>query len=141
MAKNLSYTASGNVSITGITPVAGPKPTITVAAAFNSGATDADDNLTETYTVNAGTTATAIDLGYIATGLLVSINTTGPLLVTITQDQGSGPVDVTWKVDTFLLLESGFTALQLANAGGTAVNVSLTVIGNRIPLGTGPGIF
>lgn len=138
---NLSYTASANVTVAGITPASGPKSTITEASPFNSGATDADDSHCEPYTINAGTTATAINLGKIATGLLVEIQTTGSILVTLTQDQGAGPVDTVLKVDTFLMLESGFTALKLANTGGTAVYVSVTVLGNRIPLGGGPGIY
>lgn len=140
---NLSFTATGNVSITGITPTpaTAPKPTISVAAAFNSGATNADDYLSDTYTVNAGTTATAVNLGKISAGLLLAVQTTGTVLLTITQDQGSGPVDIVLQVDSYILLESGFSALKIANAGATAVQVSISVVGNRPANSNAPGVF
>lgn len=138
-----SYTATANVSVSGITPAVAtdPKPTIGVTAAFNSGASPADDYLSETYTINAATTATAVNLGKISAGLLLSVQTTGPILLTVTQDQGAGPVDVIMQVDTFMMLESGFLGLKFANPGASAVKVSLTVLGNRPTNTNAPGVF
>jgi hypothetical protein len=139
---NLSFTSSATLSITGITPGAGPTSTISESGKFAGAATNADDRLVQPYTINASTTATSLDLGKIVSGLALWLEMDGPLHVSITQDLGAGPVVNTIKVDKFLLLGAGYTALSLANPSATtAVHLSLMAVGNRAPVGGGPGIF
>jgi hypothetical protein len=138
---NISFTATANVAIAGITPAAGPKPTVTVSSSFNSGATPADDYFSDTFVINAGTTATAINLGKINAGLFMMISTSGPIRVIISQDLGAGPVDIETAVDSFYAIETGFLGLKLANPGGTAQQVSISIAGNRPAVGGGAGIF
>jgi hypothetical protein len=138
---NISFTATANVAIAGITPAAGPKPTVSVSSSFNSGATAADDYFSDTFVINAGTTATAVNLGKIVAGMLLKISTSGPIRVIISQDLGAGPVDIETAIDSFYMIESGFLGLQLANPGATSQQVSISVAGNRVAVGVGPGVF
>lgn len=139
---NLSYTPSATLAITGMTPGAGPTSTVKVNAAFNGTAAAADDRLAETFTINASTTATAINLGKITAGKALWLECDGPLLVTIEQDLGAGPVDVVFKLDKFVYLQSGFTNLKVANPSATtAVHLSAIVLGDRPAVGGGPGVF
>ena len=138
---NISYKPTAGLQITGITPDAGPKPTITVAASSNGASYEAGDYLADTYTVNASTTATVINLGKIVTGKFLWIETNGELVVTITQ--AAAPRDI--KVNGLMILASPtapFTAISVANpSSATAVKMSLVVAGDRDAVGTGPGVF
>ena len=134
---NLAYTASATLNITGIVPAEGPTSTIKIGSAYSGVSTPADDWLSETYVVNAGTVATAINLGKIVTGQMLWVQCNGPLNITLTTALG----DVILPVASFIMLQTPFTALKLANAGADAVEVSVTVCGARTPVGTGPGIF
>ena len=136
---NLTYSATANLAIKGIvpTPVSAPTQAVNISAPYASGSLYADDRVAETYTINASTTATALNLGKISAGLLVMITTTGPLMLTIAQTAGSPVVEV----DSFIMLASGFTGLSVANTGGTAIYVTVTVLGNRPVVGGGAGVF
>ena len=135
---NIAYKPSAGLQITGITPDSGPKPTLNVAASFNGSTYEAGDYLAETFTINASTTATAINLGKIVTGAYLWIETNGLLVVTITQD--STPRDI--RVENLLVIKSPFTALSVANpSSATAVKMSVVVAGDRTTIGTGPGVF
>jgi hypothetical protein len=139
---NLTFTSSATLSISGITPGAGPYSTIKETSQFAGASTNADDRLVQPYTINASTTATALDLGKIATGLALWMEMDGPLHVSLTQDLGAGPVVNTIKVEKFLFLSSGYTAISIANPSATtAVHLSLAAVGNRVAVGGGPGIF
>lgn len=142
VAASVAFTASANLSITGVTPDTGPKPVVTATASFTSGATTVGDYISDTFVVNANTPATALDLGKISAGKIVWLETNGLAQVTITQDLGSGPEDVTMNVEKLLVLQSGFTALKVANPSlTTAVRISVTVAGDRPAIGAGPGVF
>ena len=137
--QNLSYSVTASLAVSGITPTPATAPTqsVTLSAPYVTNKLPADDYVANTYTINAGTTATALDLGKIAAGEVVMITTTGTIMLTIVQPGGSPIV----QVDSFILLASGFTGLSVANPGGTAVYVNVDIIGDRIPVGTGPGVF
>jgi hypothetical protein len=139
---NFSFSASASLGISGITPAAGPTSTDKVNATFTGAAGTADDRLAQTFTVNASTTATAIDMGKIVSGKALWIESDGALLVSITQDQGAGPIVNVVKVDKFLYIQSIFTAVSVANPSATtAVHLSIVVAGDRIPVGGGAGVF
>jgi hypothetical protein len=138
---NLQYTASSNLSISGITPASGPKPTVAITAAFTSGGVAVGDYVSDTFVVNGTTTATAFDMGNIVTGKAIWFEASAPLSLILTQDLGAGPVDVEVKVDKFIFLQATFTAVKVANPGATAVNVSLSIMGDRVAVGAGPGVF
>jgi hypothetical protein len=72
----------------------------------------------------------------------VWLESNGSVLVTVEQDLGAGPVEIVMKVDKLLVLQSGFTALKVANPSvTTAVRISVTVSGDRPAIGVGPGVF
>lgn len=140
---NFTFSASANLKLTGITPLAGPPlldkgdlnfvTTMPIAV---------DDKAGNTFTVNANTTATSLDLGSIVAGEALLLLTDGPLVLTLTQDFGSGPVTQNTLVNTLYMLQSSFSAISIANPSlTTAVHVAFLVAGDRIPVGTGPGVF
>jgi hypothetical protein len=101
-----------------------------------------DDRINETFIVNANTIATAINLGKISTVRGLWLQCDGALLVTISQDLGAGPVDVTFKVETFLFIQSTVLGVKVANPSATtAVHMSIIVAGDRPAIGGGPGVF
>ena len=137
-ATNFTFTPAATLSISGVTPAAGPTFTDKVNAAYTGFPTNADDRLNGTYTINANTIATSVGLGLISAGLCLWIQCDGPLAVTLIQPSGTS----TFRVDSFLLLQSAFTSLSLANPSATtAVHVSIVAAGTRPAVGGGPGIF
>lgn len=138
---NLSFTSTASLSIKGITPTDGPTSVVSDSGSYSSGATEAGDRITRTFTVNAGTPLTAIDLGKITSGKMLWLECNGSLTVELTQDFGSGDVANIALVNKFFMLQSPFTALRIANPGGTAINVSVMVAGDRDAVGAGPGVF
>lgn len=138
-AQNLSYSVNASLAVSGIipTPATAPTQSVTLSAPYAINKLPADDYVANTYTINAGTTATALNLGKIAAGEVVMVTTTGTMMLTIVQASGSPVV----QVDSFILLASGFTALSVANPGATAIYVNVDVIGDRVPVGTSPGVF
>lgn len=138
---NLKYSASASVEITGITPASGPKPTVKDTATFSSGAVDVGDHVVETFVVNANTTATALGMGKISSGKAIWLEASAAIHLILTQDLGAGAVDNTYKIDKFAFLQAPFTAVKLANPSGTAVQVSVAILGDRPAVGAGAGIF
>jgi hypothetical protein len=139
---NFSYTTTATLALNGITPTTGPALTDKVNGVYSGISTAVDDRLNETYTINASTTATALDLGKIVAGTALWIQTDGPLHVSLTQDLGAGPVVNIVRVEKFLMLESAFSAISVANPSATtAVHFSIIAPGNRLPVGGGPGVF
>lgn len=143
---NLSYTATANLSVTGITPATATPPlptsTLKINAQYTGTTSPADDRLDEVYTINASTPDTALNLGKIVSGEALWIQVDGPLHVTLTQDLGSGPVQNVIRVEDFLMLSSSYTAISVANPSATApVHLSVIVLGNRAAVGGGPGVF
>jgi hypothetical protein len=139
---NLSFSSTATLAVTGITPGAGPTSTVKVNASFAGSATAADDRVAQTFTVNANTSATVVDLGKIVAGKALWVECDGPLHITLTQDLGAGPVDNIVKVKKFMYLDSDFTAIKVANPSATtAVHMSINVVGDRLPVGGGPGVF
>ena len=141
MATNMQFAGSASLSITGTTPPTGPTENVAVAVNYSSGNVDADDKLDAAYTVNAGTTATAVDLGKLIALTMLWIQTNNPIVVTVTQDLGAGLVDISMKVESFLMLPATITGLKLANPYATSAKVALVAAGNRAPIGAGAGIF
>ena len=137
--QNLSYSVSASLAVSGITPTPATAPTqsLTISAPYAVTKQPVDDYVADTYTINANTTATALNLGKIAAGEVLQISTTGTMMLTIVQAGGSPVV----QVDDFILLSSAFTGLSVANPGSTAIYVSVSVLGNRPAVGTTPGVF
>ena len=125
--ETISLSLTGN-STTGLSVLLEP--------AFTKANVAVDDYVHNTFIVNAGTTATAIDLGKIATASYLMVICDAPLEVTITQT-----TDRTVDVNDFLLMNSTFTALKIANPGIVDVNVTVLVAGNRIANPGTPGIY
>lgn len=141
MASNMKLTASASLSVNGSTPSSGPSENVSIAVNFSSGALDVDDSLDENYIINAGTTATAVNMVKIVTGKILWLQTSSPIEVTITTDLGAGPVDVVLPVETMLLWPGTFTGLKMANSQATAAKVAMVIAGNRAPYSpTAPGI-
>lgn len=138
---NIKYTLTATFKAVGITPAAGPKPAVDASYSFAPGAIDTGDYFSNTFVVNSGTTATAVSLGKITTGKSLIIETDQPIQVTLTQDLGAGPVDNVQLVNKFLMIDTEFTAVQIANAGGTSANIVLSAAGTRDAVGAGAGIF
>ena len=139
---NFSYTPSAALLIAGVTPAAGPTLTDKVSASYQPAPGTSDDRINETYTINASTTVTALDLGLMTSLSALWIQTDGPLHLTLTQDFGSGPVTNLLRVERFVLLDSTVLALSVANPSATtAVHFSVIAPGLRPAVGGGPGIF
>lgn len=139
---NFTFTPSAGLSVTGITPSTGPTSTDKITSSFAGAAVNSDDRHAAVYVVNASTGATAIDLGKIVTGKALWLECDGPLHVTLTQDLGAGPVDAIVRVEKFILLQSNLLGVKVANPNATtAVRMSIVVPGDRIPVGSGAGVF
>lgn len=135
---NLAYNSTATLSVSGITPASGPTFSLKINASYAANAVTADDALEETYTVNANTTATPLDLGKIVSGDALWIQVDGPLMVTVTQVSGAA----TLHVSDFLYLSSDYLSVSIANPSlTTAVHMSIVAVGNRAAVGGGPGIF
>ncbi len=135
---SVSLSTDLSLTIKGISPAAGPglvllaNPTL-VATNVTQG-----DYFADVFTVNPLTTTTALDLGDIADGSTVWIQTDLPITVTLTQNS----VDNSILVDSFMMLNTGFTELKLANASSTvAAHINVVVTGSRITNPGSPGIF
>ena len=140
---NITYNQAASLAVSGITPTptTAPKQSLVVTSSFAAQAESAGDYFENTFLVNANTPATAIALGKIVTGYVLWIQSSGSFHVTLTQDLGAGPVDNTVAVEDFFYSNTPFTALQITNPNGTAINVSIAVLGDRVAPGTGPGIY
>ena len=139
---SFSLSSTATLAISGITPAAGPTTSDKVNGAYTGTPITVDDRLDEVYTINANTPDTLLSLGKIVASEALWLETDGPLNVTLTQDLGAGPVDCPMRVSKFILLQSPFTAIKVANPSATtAVHFSVVVGGNRIPVGGGPGVF
>jgi len=139
---NLSYTATASLNISGITPDAGPTSTVNDAGSYTSSAVEAGDREVRTYVVNAATTpAVALDMGKITAGKALWLESDGALDVSLTQDFGAGAVVNKIRMEKFLYLESPFTVVAVENNGGTAVNLSYMVVGDRDAVGVGGGVY
>lgn len=139
---SFSFSSSATLAISGITPAAGPTSVDKVNAAFSGASASCDDRLSHTFTINANTTDTALDLGMIVSGKILWVECDGPLIVSMTQDLGAGPVVNVQKVDRFLLAQTAFTTVSVANPSATtAVHLSIIVAGDRVAVGGGPGVF
>jgi len=116
----------------------GTVPLVDLAKPTYSSSLSTEDMYSETFQVNALTPTTLIGLGPIVTGKTIWIQTSSPITVTLTQNAVGHPI----LVDSFLLTNATFTALELANAD-LLVNATVTVVitGNRTPLGVGPGVY
>lgn len=141
MASNMQYTATASLSINGITPLTGPTENVAVSVNYSSGILQADDSMEEVYTINANTPDTAIDMGLIVTGKAIWIQTNSPVILSLQQDLGAGPVWNKTLVSSMVLLPVTFTGVRLANAQGTAAKVALALAGDRAAVGGGPGIY
>ncbi len=141
MASNMQFTGSASLSVNGITPATGPTENVAVSVNYSSGILQADDCMEEVYTINANTPATAIDMGKIVTGKAIWLQTSSPVILTLTQDLGAGPVDNDILVSSMVMLPAVFTGVQLANALGTSAKIALVIVGDRAAVGGGPGIY
>lgn len=90
--------------------------------------TTLEDYLHNTYTINPVTTAREVDLGTLATGKYLFINTNGLVQVTLTQNAA----DIVFSVTGAFYFTGEFTALKLANTSTTEVReVTVLAVGNR----------
>ncbi len=136
MSVNVSSEAS--LTIRGISPASGPGLVLLANPSLVTTNVTEGDYFADTFTVNPLTTTTALDLGDIVAGATVWIQTDLPVTVTLTQNA----VDNDVVVDSFMMMNTSFTALKLANADLTeAAHINVVVVGDRaINPGT-PGIF
>jgi len=139
---DLSFTATAGLSVNGISKATGiPTSVLKGTGTFAPGAVDASDTIEKTFVVNASTTKTAIDIDKITAGKLLWVETDKAVEVYVTQDFGVGPVEGKFYVSKFLLLQSAYSAVAVANTGGTAANISVMAVGDKPVVGTGPGVF
>jgi len=134
--QQITYSASSSVTVNGITPSTGPGMVLLANPSFLVSFVTAGDYVANAFTVGATTPATAVDLGLITTGKLFYIQTSVPIKVTLTQNAIDNVIDV----DNFLMINSSFTAVKIANTGVAAANISLVVVGDRATV-SGPGIY
>ena len=136
MSVNVSSEAS--VTIRGISPAAGPGLVLLANPSLVTTNVSEGDYFADTFVVNPLTTATALDLGDIVTGATVWIQTDSPITVTLTQNAVDNDVDL----DSFMMMNTSFTAIKLANASATvAANINVVVVGDRAVNPGTPGIF
>ena len=140
MAK-ISYNPSASLNMRGITPAAGPGSTLTNLQSFNGTARAADDQHSRSFIVNAATVDAVVNMGPIATGKIIMIEVDAPISIKITQDFGAGPVENSILIGKFLMLESDFTVVKVSNSGGDAVNMMISIVGDRVAVGGGGGLF
>ena len=135
---SVTYSQTVSATISGLTTTAGSGITLLSNPAFSISNNTADDYLSETYTINPSTPETAVDLGLIALGQFLWVQTNQPILLTLNQ-----PVSgmATFAVNNFLLLDSTFSSLSIANPGSSQASVSIVIAGDRNSLTTNPGIF
>lgn len=132
----ITYNQNATMSVKGITPLMGAGITLLASPELQVISASAGDYLAETYQVDPSTTATALSMGKITTAHTLWLQTDRLITVTLTQTSG----DVALLVDNFLMTNSTFTAVKLANASGTTANVAVVILGDRNPP-SGPGIF
>jgi hypothetical protein len=136
----MSVSVSTDLSLTikGISPAAGPGLVLLANPSLVATNVTQGDYFADTFVVNALTTTTALDLGGIVSGATVWIQTDLPITVTLTQNA----IDNDIVVDSFLMMNTTFTALKLANASATtAANINVVVVGSRVTNPGTPGIF
>lgn len=132
----ISYKESATLTVNGITPTMGAGLTLLASPSLASTAT-AGDYLAETFIVNPSTPATALNLNKIVTGKTLWMQTDQPLSVTLTQNA----VDHVFTVDSFIFMNSAFTAIKLANSSSlTPANINIVILGDRAPVDSNPGI-
>jgi len=139
---SIKYTATASLKSTGITPTTAtsPAPVESITNSLSKVDQDATDSVENAHTINAGTTATALELGSISAGVALWIQSAAVVQVTLTQDLGAGPVDNIFK-GTFFMLVGAYTAVKVANPSATAIEFGYTAIGDRPTIGGGVGIF
>lgn len=136
MSVNVSQAAS--LTINGISTTGGVGLSLLAAPALAAANVTRGDYFAETFTVNPLTAATARPLGEIVSANTLWMQTDIPVDITLTQNA----VDYTFTVDSFVFMNTSFTAIKLANNDATtAANINLVVVGDRTPNTGTPGIY
>lgn len=135
---SVSVSTEASLTIRGISPASGPGLTLLANPSLESTNVTQGDYFADTFTVNALTTTTTLNLGDITAGTTAWVQTDLPVTVTLTQTAGDRPV----LVDSFLMINTAFTAIKFANASATtAAHISVVIVGNRTTNPGTPGIW
>lgn len=136
MSVNLSTDAS--LTIRGISPAAGPGLVLLANPSLVATNVTQGDYFADTFTVNPSTPTTTMDLGDIVAGATVWIQTDQTITVTLTQNS----IDNDFVVDSFMLMNTAFTAIKIANASAVnTAHINLVVVGSRVTNPGTPGIY
>lgn len=135
---SVNVSAEASLTIRGITPAAGTGLTLLANPSLALTNVSEGDYFADTFTVNPSTPDTVLDLGDIVSGATIWIQTDQPITLTLTQNA----VDNAFVVDSFLMMNTSFTAVKLANASAsTAANINIVVVGDRVVNPGTPGIY
>jgi len=136
----MSVSISQDLSLTikGISPAAGPGMVLLANPSLVTSNVTQGDYFADTFTVNPSTPATVLDLLELVACTSIWIQTDQPIEVTLTQNA----VDNKIVVDSFMTMNTSFTAIKLANTSASATaNINVVAVGSRIVNPGTPGIF
>lgn len=135
---SVNVSAEASLTIRGISPAAGPGLTLLANPSLVITNVTQGDYFADTFTINPLTPDTSLDLGDIVAGTTVWVQTDAPITVTLTQNS----IDNSMVVDSFMSMNTGFTAIKFANASATvAAHINVVIVGNRVANPGTPGIY
>jgi hypothetical protein len=136
----MSVNVSSDMSLTikGISPASGPGLVLLANPSLITSNVTQGDYFADTFTINPSTPATLLDLLGIVSSTSLWIQTDAPIAVTLTQNA----IDRTFIVDSFVTMNTAFTAIKLANSSATvAAHINVVIVGNRVTNPNTPGIY
>ena len=140
---SVNVTQSANLTINGITPVAGAGLTLLASPSLLASNVQQGDYFADTFTVNPMTPATTISLEDIVVGKVLWVQTDNPITITLHQTGGVTAAALTLQDLTYVanILGTAGSSISVAyTTGATAGSEVVTIIGYAISVQIASGV-